>query len=422
MHRRHSFEIDGWSGVAMAGAMMALAACATTSDSAWDDPQRAAARVAQLSVFEPKPDGRKVKINYDPMDQVLDRIVLRTGPSLRQPAGIPRPFTGTRLVYGHLSKLRLEGNKVFFSVLQEEQKAVIHEITDGLIALANRVELNRWPRDDQLAFWFNLHNMLVVSTILKNYPTIAPSKLEVGPDNLPFHDAPLVVIKGVPLSLRDIRLGIVFRYWEDPKVMYGFFHGDLASPNIRGRAYRAETLSKQLGFNAREFVNALRGVKEQMGTMLVSPLYKEARGTLLTDWPSDLRYHLRDFAGPAVVAILDETDDVSFSRYERRTADLVGGKPHLPVSAIGAGAAGPGATPASGGQPFSAYRFLFPLATPAFAFTFNEFKEKFRVLRLRPPPSAVDGSVIIEDEPFDDPTEKDLPTQQQVDDELNRPG
>ncbi len=296
----------------------------------------------RLAVFTPDPDGRRVTVNYDPIDALLDGIVLRAGPSLRRPAAKPRAFTGTRFVHGHMSPLRLEGNKVLFSQLSDEKKATIAELTQNLVDFGNRVGIARLPKTEQLAYWFNLHNMLVLATIVNEYPLSEPRKLTVGPDGQALHDAPLAVVAGVPLSLRDIRIGIVYRNWEDPRVMYGFFHGDLASPSIRGRAWRAESLSTDLGVNAHEFINALRGVRRQGKTMLVSPLYDEGRGTLFVDWPEDLRWHLRNFSTHAVTDILDETDAVDYSRYEARTADLVGGRPHLPYSPITTAATGAG--------------------------------------------------------------------------------
>ena len=391
--------------VVISSAALVASACAgSTATTGVGTAGISSADTERLAVFAPNPSGRKVRVNYEPLDALLDSIVLRAGPSLRKLAARPRPFTGTRIVYGHFSPFRLEGDKVLFSQLDDARKTQIAEITEDLVAFGNRVKIATLPRSEQLAYWFNLHNMLVISEIAKRYPVIEPRKVKIGPDDLPFHEAPLTSIEGVPLSLQDIRVRIVYRYWDDPRVIYGFFRGDLASPSIRGRAWKAESLSKDLGVNAHEFVNSLRGVRRGRTAVQVSPIYAEARSTLFTDWPDELRMHLRSFAERDVDLILDDIEQVEFSRYEARTADLVGGRPHLPFSQIVGAAYGPGPeTP--GGTNYRAYYKQFPLATPTFAFMFSEFVEKFAELRRQK--KAGKGYIEIIDMPFDDEPSED---------------
>ena len=264
-------------------------------------------RLQRLAVFEPRPEGRTERIDYVGVDRVLKRIVLLSGPSLRKRASRPAPSLGTRIVYGHVSPFRLEGNKIIFSKMTEGQREAIFSSAEDLITFGNQLLLTGLPRSAQLAYWLNLHNMLVISELLKRYPLRVPRRLEVGPEGTPFHDAPLATIHGVPLSLRDIRVGIVYRYWSDPRVMYGFFRGDLASPSIRKQAYEPATVWKALEDNAFEFVNALRGVHRRLHDPAdrVSPIYQEAPA-VFPDWPADLVDHLKEFAGPAVASVLTQ--------------------------------------------------------------------------------------------------------------------
>ena len=330
----------------------------------------------RLAVFTPKPDGRKTTIDFTPMDEVFGDIVLVTGPSLRKRASLPRKAPGTRIPRGHTSAVRLEGNKVIFSILNDAAKDLVYKLTDATVAAGNRIELTALRKNEQLAYWLNLHNLLVISTILKHYPAASPSKLTVGDPEGPFHDAPLVVIKGVPLSLRDIRIGIVYRHWDDPRVMYGFFHGDLASPNMRAQAWTGDDVWPALDANAKEFVNALRGVRKSYTTLLVSPLYQEAREGLFPNWPADLRNHISQFAQEKVAQVLAETTSVDFSRYEHRTADLVGGQDYLPTSPVAATAVGPAGYAAGTDR-----MYLYPLSSPNFGLTYGEFARKFRDLK-----------------------------------------
>ncbi len=341
-------------------------------------------RLERLGVFEPRPAGRRDVIDYVGIDRILKNIVVLSGPSLRRRAIRPRPSTGTRIVLGHVSPFRLEGNKVTFSRMTPAQRDAVFANLEDLISFGNQVEITRLPRSAQLAYWFNLHNMLVISEILKRYPIRVPRRLKLGPQSLPFHDAPVVTIHGIALSLRDIRVGIVYRHWPDPRVMYGFFHGDLASPSIRNHAYKADTVWADLDKNAGKFVNALRGVHRRIRDpiALVSPIYGEAKAALFPVWPDDLIEHLNAFAGPSVTSLLEEAPSVAFGPYEERIADMVGGEASMPSRMVSMSAL-------LSGSPY--HRMV------------GEFVVKYQLLarRLR------HGTVTVEDLSSDDETSKD---------------
>ncbi|ABC63980.1 hypothetical protein [Erythrobacter litoralis] len=65
------------------------------------------------------------RIDYSYWDQALKHFVYEMGRSDRTSARTVQPITGTLLVYGHESRLRLEGNRVAFSFLEPEQIAAI---------------------------------------------------------------------------------------------------------------------------------------------------------------------------------------------------------------------------------------------------------------------------------------------------------
>lgn len=273
-------------------------------------------------------------LEYTTLDRVLQSIVLPTGESLRYHQPRPRKMTGTRILRGHTSSTWLEGNKVIFEYFEKDTIQAIQACTDGLVQIWDKVDVMSLPKDEQLAYWFNLHNFLVLSEIAKRYPVREPYKLRVGPNNEPLHTAPLITIRGVALSLQDIRLNIVQRYWKDPRVLYGFFRGDIASPNLLTHAWHPATLDEDLDSNAVEFVNSLRGVEHLRKQLIVSPVYKEAKAQLFPHWPEDFRTHLRAFAKPKVEKILAKTNRVTFGRYQTRVAALSGGDQQLSTTRL----------------------------------------------------------------------------------------
>lgn len=286
--------------------------------------------------FAPAPSVQR-QLDYGILDEALRAFVIETGPSVREALPLPDRPTGSRRYVGHTSPYRLEGNKILFSDFDESTTMVFADQVDSMVSIANRVDMQESPCDEQLAFWFNLHNALVIREIAYRYPKPRPARIEPHRDGVKLHDAPLVTIEGVDLSLRDIRENIVFRYWSDPVVIYGFFHGDIASPNIRNRAYTGGNVKQVLDENAREFVNSLRGVSDRFGRVEISPLYAEARPFYFPSWPEDVAEHLLRYANATVRPIVLGADEFRIAKREDRVADLMGGEtgPIIPPDQIG---------------------------------------------------------------------------------------
>lgn len=280
---------------------------------------------SQFDRFTPRPS-TNIRLDFTIWDEMLKEMVYYTGPSLRQRALRPTPVTGTMQVYGHTSPYRLEGNRVVFEELGPEFTAIIGDYIADLVEIGNSVNIETIPREEQLAYWLNLHNALVIKEISDNYPVRAPSTL-TDDAGRKFHDIPRVTINGVSLSLRNIRQDIVYRNWSDPLVIYGFFHGDIGSPSIQRKAYSGSNVQRTLSFSADEFANSLRGFMAWGKTARLSPHYQDAAPYFFKDFDTDVRAHLSSLLRPDVKEQLDKTDNpLKFARYEGDIADLTKGE------------------------------------------------------------------------------------------------
>lgn len=275
---------------------------------------------AEFAKFQPKPSNN-VKVDYVVWDEILNNMVFLTGLSTRQVAPRPEAIIGTRFVWEHTSPYRLEGNKIPFSLLNSDHVAVLQEYKHDLEDVSNQVDIASLPKREQLAYWYNLHNLTVITLIAQNYPTTKPRKLLIGPEQAGFHDAKVITVGGTKLSLRDIRENIVFANWRDPRVIYGFFHGDIGSPSIQSQAFTAENIDKLLNYNADEFVNSLRSFSRGG----VSKIYKEAEPFYFKEFEKDLRDHFAHFMWENVLAEVKKTDRFEINPYDDDIADMEGG-------------------------------------------------------------------------------------------------
>ncbi|QFT78747.1 DUF547 domain-containing protein [Erythrobacter sp. THAF29] len=275
--------------------------------------------------FTPSADRRDHRIDYAHWDEALAWLVIPMGPSIREGAPRATPGTGTRFIYGHTSRYRLEGNRVAFTYVDGEIRRALTEYRRDLERVGTELDLTNLPRNEQLAFWLNLHNVAVIEALAQQYPLRDPSDGSFGSNGTGLQDAKLVTVKGVSLSPRDIREKIVYPNWNDPKVIYGFFRGEIGGPSIQRIAFDGTNVDALLALSAEEFVNSLRGVEAFNGALRVSRIYEEAERFYFPD-DRALRQHLTKYAREDVKRLIGKYDRTAFNRYESDIADLVYGR------------------------------------------------------------------------------------------------
>ena len=274
----------------------------------------------EFAKFRPNPSN-KLKIEYSVWNEILNNLVFITGLSTRQAAPKPEAITGSRFVWEHTSPYRQEGNKIPFSLLKQEHVYTLKEYKRDLENLSSKIDIASLPKEEQLAYWYNLHNVSVITLIAENYPVAEPGKLMIGPEKIPMHDAKFISVNGSILSLRDIRENIVYPNWNDPKTIYGFFLGDIGSPSVQSQAFTAENTEKLLNASADEFVNSLRS----FGRGGISKVYKDVERFYFPNFEKDLRDHFQLYMWDDVLAELATADRLKVNPYEYAIADMEGG-------------------------------------------------------------------------------------------------
>lgn len=291
---------------------------------ALDEQTAQSAQADTLAQFAPRHDGRDHRLDFTFWGEALSGIVVGFGPSLRKGAARPSGYTGTRIQRGHRSRLRMEGSRIAYSFFNDSVNAMLSEYRADLENIGSRLDIPSLPRNEQLAFWLNLHNVAVIEQIALAHPIIEPSEIEIG--GVAMDEARFIEVAGVKLSPKDIRTRIVYPNWSDPRVVYGFHRGEIGGPTIQPEEFNARNLDPMLSENAKEFVNALRGTEKRGKTLHVSKLYEEAAPFYFANFESDLRAHLGQFAEEDVQKALHKTNAIKPSIYERDIADLARGQ------------------------------------------------------------------------------------------------
>ncbi len=263
------------------------------------------------------------RVDYEAFTMILNNIVFDVGHSNRRPAGPQLRITGSRISPESNSVYRYEGNRVALHLFEDIHGETISEYRAELEALPQQIALSALSRDEQLAYWLNLHNVVIIDLLQERYPLRRVDREQI--DGVALLDAPVVTVDGVTMSLNDIRLRVVAEHWDDPRVMYGFFLGAIGGPSLQDDAFTGARVWSQLESNAREFVTALRGVDSLGRRPRISPLYEDF--AVLFAGPDDLKAHLRTFANTEVRAHIDAIEGApDYLPFDWNVADMTNGR------------------------------------------------------------------------------------------------
>ncbi len=276
-----------------------------------------------LQVFNAAAPQITQTIDYSTLDFILKSIVIEFGRSDRVALSSRAP-TGTRIKTSHSGATALEGNRVYFSRFLPATHVALTQYRQDLEAMGTNTDFSLLSQDQQLAYWYNLHNLAVIEQIALNYPVKLPENIRIGEQHNQLHDAKILTVKGIALSLRDIRTKIVYQNWKDPLVIYGFFHGAIGGPSILPMAYNGDNVRDLLTANAEEFINSLRGVRKFGNKVQVSHIYREAM-VYFPDWPTDLRTHLLKYADRVGQGEMDNDYPLVAKNRHKQIADLMNG-------------------------------------------------------------------------------------------------
>lgn len=166
-----------------------------------------------------------------------------------------------------------------------------------LVSQLQQVPVSRLARDEQLAYWINLHNAEAVRITALRFPYKDDSTRELV---LGEHwRADTLSVEDMPISLEDIERRILFRQWPDPRVIYGLYLPASGAPVLSAVPITGAEVWNQLEQRARTYINAGPALELVRGELHVSALYYWDKALFADDLA--LIQHLRRYADPGLV-------------------------------------------------------------------------------------------------------------------------
>lgn len=186
---------------------------------------------------------------------------------------------------------------------------------------------SKMPRNEAFAYWVNLYNAVTLKVVLDRFPV--QSIREIKSDSLIDPKAYLgpwrtkrVNVEGRSYSLDDIENDVLRPQFKDPRVHYAVNCASYGCPNLRAKAWSAETLDADLDLAARAYVNHPRGVTVLANnTLKVSSIYT----WFAADFGSEdaaVVAHLRKYADAKLAAALASGPRIAEDGYDWSLNDV----------------------------------------------------------------------------------------------------
>jgi hypothetical protein len=154
--------------------------------------------------------------------------------------------------FDQLLDLYVRGGDVYYRAIKSERAKL-----DGYVSQLATASVEKAPRDEQIAFWLNAYDALVLRTVIDHYPIQGKSS-----------EYPARSIRQIPgaferlthrvagrtLTLDQIEQTILSGF-HDPRLYFAIGRGAVGSGRLRSEAFTAARLEEQLAEVAAECVS-----------------------------------------------------------------------------------------------------------------------------------------------------------------------
>jgi hypothetical protein len=175
------------------------------------------------------------------------------------PSAQESPADGARRnTFDQLLDVNVRNGDVYYRALKADRGRL-----DGFLNLTGTTAVDKLSRDEQLAFWLNAYNALVLKTVVDHYPIAGKSaeypaksirQISGAFERLPHR------VAGRTLTLDQIEQTVLADF-HDPRVYFALGRGATGSGRLRSEAFVPARLEEQLADVAAECVTRAQCVR-----------------------------------------------------------------------------------------------------------------------------------------------------------------
>lgn len=235
---------------------------------------------------------------------VVTAIVLAVGsgvPRAQQPPADASPQAG----YDQLLDVNVRDGLVYYRALKAERGRL-----DRYVESLRGASVASASREEQMAFWLNAYNALVLRTVVDNYPINQRTK---GYPARSIRQIPGAFerlqhrIAGRALTLDQIEQTVLPAF-KDPRVFLALGRGAVGGSRLRSEAYTPEALERQLSEQAAECINHVQCVHidSAANSMQISSIFSWRRNEFIEGYAdkADAMFASRSLIERAVLAFI----------------------------------------------------------------------------------------------------------------------
>jgi hypothetical protein len=148
--------------------------------------------------------------------------------------------------------MNVRDGQVYYRALKSDRARL-----DAYVASLADTKLDSSSREEQIAFWLNAYNALVLQTVINHYPI-----QQVRSKEYPARSVRQVPgaferlthrVAGRTVTLDQIEQ-VILASFSDPRVFFALGRGSVGGGRLRSEAFTAASLNRQLGESASECV------------------------------------------------------------------------------------------------------------------------------------------------------------------------
>lgn len=208
-------------------------------------------------------------------------------------------------------------NRFDYAAVSDEDRFRLKDYLRGL----GEVDIAKYDRDEQIAFWMNLYNAAIVDLVLDNAPV--NSIRDISGPGIGVRGPwlrPVATILGRMLSFDDIEHRVLRASFNDMGVPihYGVNCASDGCPPLAPRAHTAENWRDNLTATARQFVNSRHGVRFDGDNLRTSKIYRSWFREDFGGSDESVIAHLVEYAAPGLARRLKGRSTIAGDFYDWR--------------------------------------------------------------------------------------------------------
>lgn len=178
-------------------------------------------------------------------------------------------------------KNHVQGNNVDYKTIREKPEQL-----KKLVSVIADFDLGNADRNTEMAFWINAYNILVIQSVVNNYPLKSPMDLKG------FFDTQKHLAAGEKLTLNGIENKKLREKFGDSRIHFVLVCAAKSCPPIINQAYFPATLDKQLDAQTKINLNDANFIQVDVNAkkVVISEIFKWYKMDFIADGSTVLQY------------------------------------------------------------------------------------------------------------------------------------